>query len=182
MPSYHSIFNDINYPSACGIPIIEFVTKLPDMDSNKLKVSMSEIDIDIIDEALIYFRANVLFKNFPIKGDADKLLIYITIFIQKCLETICNQEIDKAKALMKNLIDECEWIPNLKSHFLNSLVNLKNDEVVELQVFLKSVRKELVNRLQYLLYDSDYKTLDLKYWLGFAKKKFMGYDMPSIKK
>jgi len=183
MPSYHSVFNDINYSTSCGIPLIEFKSnKLPDMDSAKLKLSLSEIDLDIIDEGLIYFRANVLFKNFPIKGDADKLLVYITVFIQKCLEAADNQEQEKAKVLMKNLIDECEWTPNYKSHFLNNLLNIKNNEVNDLQSYLRAVRKEIVLRLQYILYDSDCKTLDLKFWLGFSKKRFMGYDMPTIKK
>lgn len=183
MPSYHSIFNEINYPTICGIPYIEFKqNKIPDLDSSKLKLPLSEVDLDIIDEALIYFRANVLFKNFPIRGDADKLLVYITVFISKCLETAAGQDVDKTKFLMKSLVDDCEWTPNYKAHFFNTLVNLKPSEVNELQLYLKSVRKEVVLRLQFILYDSDYKTLDLKYWLGFSRKKFMGYEMPTIKK
>ena len=38
---------------------------------------------DIIDEALTYFRANVLFKSFEPKGGADMLIIYLTLFIHK---------------------------------------------------------------------------------------------------
>jgi actin related protein 2/3 complex subunit 3 len=183
MPSYHSIFNKLSYSTLCGIPYIDFKqSKIPDLNYDKLKLPINEIDLDIIDEALIYFRANILFKNFPIKGDADKLLVYITVFITKCLEVANNQDIDKAKALMKNLIDDCEWSPNLKSHFLNNLVTFKQSEVSDLQLYLKGVRKEIVIRVTFLLFDSDYKTLDLKYWLGFAKKKFMGYEMPSLRK
>ena len=43
---------------------------------------------DVIDEAITQFRANILFKNYNIKGSADKVIIYLTVFIQKCLETI----------------------------------------------------------------------------------------------
>jgi actin related protein 2/3 complex subunit 3 len=182
MPSYHSIFNQINYPSMCGIPFIEISQKIPDLDYNKLKLPLNEIDLDIIDEALIYFRANVLFKNFPIKGEADKLLVYITVFISKCLEVANNQEPEKAKILMKSLVDDCEWNPNYKNHFFNVLVTVQPKEVGDLQLYLKQVRKEVVTRLSFILYDSDSKTLDLKHWLGFARKKFMGYEMPSIKK
>lgn len=183
MPSYHSVFNSQQYSTLCGLPYIDFKqNKIPDLNYDKLKLPLNEIDIDIIDEALIYFRANVLFKNFPLRGDADKLLVYITVFISKCLEIAYNQDIDKAKSLMKNLIDECEWSPNLKSHFLNNLLVYKANEVQELQIYLKSIRKEIVMRLMFLLYDSDSKTLDLKYWLGFAKKRFMGYEMPTLKK
>jgi actin related protein 2/3 complex subunit 3 len=183
MPSYHSIFNDQQYSTMCGIPYIEFKqNKIPDLDYTKLKLPLNEIDLDIIDEALIYFRANVLFKNFPLKGDADKLLVYITVFISKCLEVAYNQDIEKAKTLIKNLVDDCEWTPNYKMHFMNNLVTVKLNEVNELQSYLKSVRKEVVMRLMFILYDSEYKTLDLKFWLGFAKKKFLGYDMTTIRK
>ena len=42
----------------------------------------------MIDEAISYFRASVFFKNFEVQGPADKTMIYITVFIQKCLEVI----------------------------------------------------------------------------------------------
>jgi actin related protein 2/3 complex subunit 3 len=185
MPSYHSVFNENSYSTACGIPLVDFKqNKIPDLDSTKLKTPLNELDLDIIDESLIYFRANVLFKNFPIKGDADRLLVYITVFIQKCLEVAYNnsQDIDKAKIVMKNLVDDADWSPNTKSHFLNNLTNVKSNEISSLQQYLKSVRKEVVMRVMFILFDSDYKTLDLKFWLGFAKKKFLGYDMLTIRK
>ena len=46
---------------------------------------------DIIDEALSQFRAQVMFKNFEVKGPADKVLIYLFVFIQKSLETIAKK-------------------------------------------------------------------------------------------
>lgn len=183
MPSYHSVFNEKSYHTYCGVPIIEFKqNKIPDLDPSKLKLPLHELDLDIIDEALIYFRANVLFKNFPIKGDADKLIIYISVFISKCLDVANNIDIEKAKSLMKALVDDCEWSPNYKSHFFNALVSIKTNEIAELQAYLKGIRREVVLRLMYILFDSDYKTLELKYWLAFGRRKFMGYDMPTIKK
>ena len=65
MPSYHSVFNkaEIN-EKYCGIPVFEFKEKkTPTLDATKLKVDLKQIELDIIDEAIIYFRANVLFKN-----------------------------------------------------------------------------------------------------------------------
>ena len=35
---------------------------------------------DIIDETLMYFRANVLFRNFEVRGAADRTMIYLTLF------------------------------------------------------------------------------------------------------
>jgi actin related protein 2/3 complex subunit 3 len=36
----------------------------------------------VIDEALHYFKANVFFRTYEIKSDADRVLIYVTLYIQ----------------------------------------------------------------------------------------------------
>lgn len=43
---------------------------------------------DIIDESLALFRPNSLFRNFEIKGPADRVLIYLILFIGDCLGKI----------------------------------------------------------------------------------------------
>ena len=45
-------------------------------------------DIDIIEECLTLFRANCLFRNFEIKGPADRTLIYGILFISDCLNKL----------------------------------------------------------------------------------------------
>lgn len=44
--------------------------------------------IDIIDETLDLFRANSLFRNFEIKGPADRLLIVLILFVSDCLAKV----------------------------------------------------------------------------------------------
>ena len=44
--------------------------------------------MDIIDEALLYFRVNVLFKNFEIKGPGDKVLVYLFVLISHIFKTL----------------------------------------------------------------------------------------------
>ena len=39
--------------------------------------------MDIVDEAVVFFRANVMFKSFEVKGGADRVLIYLTMFIHQ---------------------------------------------------------------------------------------------------
>ena len=139
MPSYHSVFNkkeaDVKY---CGIPAFEFKEKkTPTLDATKLKVKLEDIELDIIDEAIIYFRANVLFKNFNIEGDADKLLVYITVFIQKCLEKANDPNPAKAKENMKKLVDQCEYVPKTEN-FFNILVTKKDSEIGNLQKYSKA--------------------------------------------
>lgn len=43
---------------------------------------------DILDECLTLFRANCLFRNFEIKGAADRTLIYGILFISDCLNKL----------------------------------------------------------------------------------------------
>ena len=43
---------------------------------------------DILDETLDLFRANSLFRNFEIKGPADRLLIVLILFVSDCLAKI----------------------------------------------------------------------------------------------
>lgn len=43
---------------------------------------------DIVDEAITFFRANVFFRNFDIKSLADKLLIYLTFYINVALKRL----------------------------------------------------------------------------------------------
>ena len=85
--SYHSEFNSDNVNTLCGIAFLPLKTTcngpaevLPPSDTD-----------DIIDETLGYFRAQMFFKNFEVKGPADKTMIYITVFIQKCLEVIAKK-------------------------------------------------------------------------------------------
>jgi actin related protein 2/3 complex subunit 3 len=60
-----------------------------------LKPGESERDVDAahesydpLDEALELFRANTFFRNFEIKGPADRLLIYGILFVQEILGKI----------------------------------------------------------------------------------------------
>ena len=36
---------------------------------------------DVIDEAIELYRAQILFKNFRVKGTADKVNVFLTCFI-----------------------------------------------------------------------------------------------------
>jgi len=41
---------------------------------------------DIVDEAIRTFRANVLFRNFEVRNSADRVLIYLSLFIHQVLK------------------------------------------------------------------------------------------------
>lgn len=54
-----------------------------------------------MDEVLGYFKANVLFKHFEVKGCADRVLIYLTLYTTQCLKRLetCATPADGLKAL-----------------------------------------------------------------------------------
>ena len=58
--------------------------------------------MDIIDEALSFFRANVLFRKFDVKSPADKLLVYLTFYINIVLKRIenCRTEAEGTKSII----------------------------------------------------------------------------------
>lgn len=70
---------------ACGIPLLPIKTTIAGPAAS---LPSSHKDNDIIDEAIMYFRANVFFKNYEINTSADKLIVFLSVFIQKCIETI----------------------------------------------------------------------------------------------
>ena len=76
--TYHSKFNDQQAEEACGFAILNV--------SAKDSYNSDQSTHDIVDEGIALFRANVLFKNYKIQGGGDKSLIFLTCFIQKCLE------------------------------------------------------------------------------------------------
>ena len=57
---------------------------------------------DIVDEAITFFRANVFFRNFDIKSPADKLLIYLTFYINVALKRLegCRTLAEGTKAII----------------------------------------------------------------------------------
>ena len=62
---------------------------------------LSEVD-DIVDEAITFFRANVFFKNFEVQSIGDKLLVYLTLYINVALKRLegCRTLAEGTKAII----------------------------------------------------------------------------------
>jgi len=58
---------------------------------------------DIIEECLTLFRANCLFRNFEIKGPADRTLIYGILFISDCLNKLASRPSQNQQDASKSL-------------------------------------------------------------------------------
>ena len=80
MPAYHSSLTGAT--QLCKMAVLPINTKFrgpaPPGDGNA----------DIVDETLQYFKANVFFKNYEIKTPADRVLIYLTLYVTECLKKL----------------------------------------------------------------------------------------------
>jgi actin related protein 2/3 complex subunit 3 len=141
---------------------------------------------DIVDEAMNLFRANCFFRNFEIKGSADRVLIYLLLFIQECL--------GKLKPGMNAAEGGRTLTAHAQSNFvLPGEVGFPLNAVYEkpptradagiispclidmldmLRQYLSQLRQEMALRLAARIYQDD-QTQPSKWWMCFTKRKFM---------
>jgi len=171
MPAYNSTMNDVSADTVCGMAV------LPIKSSVKGPCPAGKAgEDDIIDEALRFFRANVLFASFEVKGHADRTLIFLTLFIAQCLKRLEKGGDKKAGAkLMFDLSKEKFSVPGEQGWQLSGFIfNPKNRaEEDKCRAFLKQLREETSSRVVEILYARSEAAPD-KFWMGFSKRKFMG--------
>jgi actin related protein 2/3 complex subunit 3 len=167
---YHSSFvEEEGITKACGCPLLPLKSHI------KGPAPVSEQDrTDIVDEAITFFRANVFFTNFDIKSPADKLLIYLTFYINVALKRLegCRTLAVGTKAII-NLGLEDISVPGEAEFPFPGLfpLPLSNEEADLFRNYLKQVREETSGRLLSVAYRAN--GTPNKWWLAFAKRKFM---------
>ncbi|MCJ1254830.1 subunit of the Arp2/3 complex [Lignoscripta atroalba] len=188
MPAYHSIFlqdQDVRIIGNIAILPLRTRTRGPAYTLPSLPPSTAAIDVDpdsesydALDEVLSLFRANTFFRNFEIKGPADRLLIYGILFISECLGKIRigmgSREAEKA---LTNTALEQFAIPGDASFPLNQAFEAPRDrqDAEMLRQYLSQVRQELAARLLQRVYSGG--NTPSKWWLSFTKRKFMGKSL-----
>ncbi|KAK2724799.1 actin-related protein 2/3 complex subunit 3-like [Artemia franciscana] len=172
MPAYHSqLFSKFQ--------VVGNTALLPLRTSVRGPAPRETTEQDIIDETLYYFKANVFFRSYEIKSESDRLLIYLTLYITECLKklTKCptkDQALNKLYSLAVTRFD----IPGDSGFPLNSVyarpTNAQEEKL--LRQYLTQARQELGMRLCKLVYSApDGKPS--KWWLCFAKKRFMNKSL-----
>eukprot|EP01039_Chlorochromonas_danica_P010792 gene10792-11992_t len=175
MPAYHSKKNEEGYAEACGCALCPIRTEFRGPAPYPEPADQE----DIIDEVLTYFRANVLFRNFEVKGGADRTLIYLTLHVVQCLVK-CERIEDKASAVreLRALSTKQFAIPGdasgwpLGGMYPSPASKTEGDTI---RAYLKQAREELAVRLCDRLFDAD--GTKNKWWQSFSKKKFMGKEL-----
>ncbi|XP_042480708.1 actin-related protein 2/3 complex subunit 3 isoform X1 [Macadamia integrifolia] len=172
---YHSSFvNEEAIAKACGCPLLPLKSHI------KGPAPVSDQDkTDIIDEAITFFRANVFFRNFDIQSSADKLLIYLTFYINVALKRLegCRTLAEGTKAII-NLGLEKVPVPGEPGFPFAGLFPLsESQQEAELfRDYLKQIREETSGRLLSVAYRPN--GTPNKWWLAFAKRKFMNIIVP----
>lgn len=83
---YSLVKNKNDIQMICGAPILPLSIKSKSM--GPCPIIEQSFD-DIIDEAIEVFRVICLFKSrFDIDTPADKLLVYLTLWIHKCIQVL----------------------------------------------------------------------------------------------
>lgn len=173
---YHSSFVDLrDVEVVCGCPLLP----LKHAKNRSAAAAKPETAADIVDEAIALFRANVLFRRFDVRGPADKLLVYLTLYINMALRRIeaCGSEAEGIKALI-NLGLERFPIPGEPGFPLGGLLDAPQTkmEAEALRNYLKQAREETSGRLLENVYTVEGKAN--KWWLAFGKRKFMNIALP----
>ena len=176
MPAYHSSFNeqDGDFKQACSVTLLPLKTSVrgpaPKLAEGETK--------DIIDECLTFFRANMFFSAFDVKGGSDRLLIYLTLYPAQCIKR-CQKLKNKKEGekILYNLANESFAIPGqngwkLGGYFATPKTSKEGEQ---LRSYLKQAREELSSRIAVKLYSED--GTQNKWWMQYGKRDFMGIKL-----
>jgi actin related protein 2/3 complex, subunit 3 len=148
-------------------------------DISEIAIPVTDPSYDILDETLSLFRANTFFRNFEIKGPADRVLIYGILWISDCLAKVKpNSSQREAEKNIMNAALEHFTIPGDAGFPLNALYQGPRDrgEAELLRGYLSQLRQELGIRLVNRLY-ADGTGKPSKWWMSFQKRRFMGKSL-----
>ncbi|GFZ47895.1 Actin-related protein 2/3 complex subunit 3 [Saitozyma sp. JCM 24511] len=197
MPAYHSAFNgDPSVRQVGNTAVLPINTKI----RGPAPIAGDPNIPDIIDESLDLFRANCLFRNFEIKGPADRLLIYLILFISDCLTKLApspgkpSPGYQEATKLLSTLAVDTFALPGDAGFPLNSLYHppASRQDADYLRSYLTQTRSELALRLCDRLYPAEQilgadgqptgqlgprATKPSKWWMAFQKRRFMGRSL-----
>lgn len=176
MPAYHSRLTNekcVYYANMAALPFGN--SKSQPGNRNAIENQDDPTTCDIIGEALYYFKANVLFRHYEIKSEADRTLIYVTLYISECLKKLqrCSSHNQGMKE-MHSLAIQNFALPGEEGFPLNALYQKpKSDQEREqLRNYILQLRQETGKRVCDKVFESSDGKPN-KWWMCFVKRKFM---------
>uniref|UniRef100_T1J657 Actin-related protein 2/3 complex subunit 3 n=1 Tax=Strigamia maritima TaxID=126957 RepID=T1J657_STRMM len=168
MPAYHSQF--LNPPQ-----MLANIALLPLKTQFRGPAPRETGETDIIDEALLFFKANVFFRTYEIKSEADRVLIYLTLYITECLKRLqkCSNKNQGLQEMYSLAISKFD-IPGDNGFPLNAVYSKPSSpqEADLMRQYFQQLRQEIGVRLCDRVFDVE-NGKPSKWWLCFSKKKFM---------
>jgi len=172
MPVYHSTFNDAKNPGICNTQIFPLKTKVKGPAG-----PCKPADKDIIDEALEFYRANVLFRNFESQGPADLTLAYLTVYIGEIMREVTKHKtkIEANKGVQAVSHSTNFAIPGDASFILPGFFKepKNKQEGDNFRSYYRQLREEAAIRTIDTVYDDKGQS---KWWFQFAKRRFMNIN------
>ncbi|XP_022219704.1 actin-related protein 2/3 complex subunit 3 [Drosophila obscura] len=168
MPAYHSQIKE--FPQQVGNMAI-----LPLRTQVRGPAPSANVENDIIDESLYFFKANVFFRTYEIKSEVDRVLIYVTLYITECLKRLnrCTNKNQGQQDMYSLAISKFD-IPGDAGFPLNA-VYAKPQTAQDsdlMRQYLLQLRHETGNRVVEKVFNTEDGKPN-KWWTSFAKKKFM---------
>ncbi|XP_051788200.1 actin-related protein 2/3 complex subunit 3-like [Erpetoichthys calabaricus] len=130
---------------------------------------------DIINEAIYYCTANVFFKNYKIKNEADRTLMYVTLYISKCLKKLqkCSSRNQGEKEMYILGIIKFPILGEPRFP-LSPMYADPSDKQKEgtMRASLQQIRQETGLRLCDKVFDTQ-ADKPCKWWMCFVKRQFI---------
>lgn len=137
---------------------------------------------DVLDEVIYYFKSNMFFRTFRMKGAADRLILYLTHFVHTLIKKLVGVTQDKAKAVVVDLYNSYTVLPTdssfpFSAFYSSALKGGTAPSAEEAERFLeysKQIRYELGMRvLEKVFQFPEPDGTGSKYWLMFAKQQLL---------
>eukprot|EP00009_Paramoeba_aestuarina_P000982 CAMPEP_0201514510 /NCGR_PEP_ID=MMETSP0161_2-20130828/6333_1 /ASSEMBLY_ACC=CAM_ASM_000251 /TAXON_ID=180227 /ORGANISM="Neoparamoeba aestuarina, Strain SoJaBio B1-5/56/2" /LENGTH=157 /DNA_ID=CAMNT_0047911089 /DNA_START=153 /DNA_END=626 /DNA_ORIENTATION=+ len=129
---------------------------------------------DIIDEAIEFFKANVMFRNYDVQGPADRVLLYLTLYIHLCLTKIANKSKGDAVNTLYQVAIQNFSIPGDSNFALGGFVTnpANRGEADTIRQYITQLRQECGKRVCDHIYAYGEGSPD-KFWMMWTKRKFL---------
>lgn len=188
---YYSTWNGYETESllACGIYQIKQNHKLsrqgpaPVMEKVALDEEGNEYEPqDVLDEVIYYFKSNMFFRTFRMKGAGDRLILFLTHYMHTLIKRLVGVPQEKAKAVVVDLQTSYSVLPTdssfpFSAFYSSALKGGTAPSAEDAERFLeysRQLRYELGMRvLERVFQFPESDGTGSKYWLMFAKQQLL---------
>lgn len=140
---------------------------------------------DIIDEVLEYFKPNVLFRKYQIEGEADRVLIYLTVYVHQCLLRLERKNVQnrtEADKILFQLAQERFSLPGEGDFVLGGYYSppANSTEKGLIEGYFKQAREEAGLRLLDKVFVDGPNNPPTKFWMQFVSILYFFFSFSSI--